>query len=100
MHHANSRDEKEIFGRLLVKFGLEHQLVVLAEECCELAQCSTKLLRFKDYPNAVENLKNEMTDVLIILAQIAHAYELWPLIFERYEHQMKLIEDMLNEHKE
>lgn len=52
----------------------EDQLDILQEECAELIQACSKVLR--DKPNALPNLKEEMTHVLISSAMVARIFNI------------------------
>lgn len=59
----------EIILKTIKYYGNKHQCVVAMEECSELTQAISRWLR-KDKDNSLNNLKEEMADVLIVLLQL------------------------------
>lgn len=45
----------------------DEALICLAEECGEVTQCATKLLRFGFTPNNLEHLEKELGDILCLI---------------------------------
>ncbi len=74
------KDESEIYREAMELWGWELQAGVLAEECCELAKATLKLIRYKNiypaHPNReeLENFVEEMADVQIMLNQFLNEY--------------------------
>ncbi len=69
-----NKDRKlEITGRALEYFGLENQLLKLAEECGELSRAAVRMLQ-KEHDTRLDadyaNLCEEIADVKILIAQI------------------------------
>jgi NTP pyrophosphatase (non-canonical NTP hydrolase) len=58
----------------LETFGLDHQLIKLAEECAELAQAALKLRLYGPDPKRQANLLEECADVEIMLEQMRLHY--------------------------
>ena len=74
-------------------YGKDMQCIVAAEECAELIQAVTKMLRLKkaisettvdEYNLAYSNLVEEMADVLIILEQLQ-------MIFKISDHEIQRV---------
>lgn len=62
---------EKMLKRIADHYGLDHQLLKLAEECSELsaAACRFSADRSED---KLDNLLEEAADVLVMLAQISH----------------------------
>lgn len=65
--------EEDSARRILAHYGIESQLCVLAEECCELAQASLKTVR-KGAETPYDNLIEELADVVFMIDQIMLHY--------------------------
>jgi len=69
-------DEEAVFGKAIGKWGADEQMRVAQEECAELIQALSKYHRSlsRNQPGEVEaclaNIKEEMTDVQIMLDQL------------------------------
>ena len=59
-------DEKVLL-QAIVTYGIEPQMRMLQEECCELAHATSKFLRKRDDAGTLEA---EIADVLIMIAQV------------------------------
>jgi len=62
----------EIFRAALDKWGLDGQLLKLAEECCELG---TAAFHFRDGKIPVEDIVTELADVDILLDQMRFVFD-------------------------
>lgn len=51
-------------------YGVDRQLPILAEECCELGQAALKLKRYPFDPACKTHLYEELADVKIMVDQI------------------------------
>ena len=60
----------------LQTYGKPSQTVVLCEECAELIQASSKLLRNGEHPELVMNMTEEIADVLIMIEQMKISYSI------------------------
>ena len=78
---------EEMINRIADMYGKEPQLVMLMEECGELIQACSKLIRSKD--RAVNNLIEELADVRIMIEQIEHLYGLKSLVEDEMEFKLK-----------
>lgn len=61
--------------KALDKFGIEHQTLMLCEECGELIQVSNKALRY-GIENERDGLIEEMADVLVMIEQLRLFYDI------------------------
>ena len=64
--------------QIIVHHGLEEQLIQLSEECAELIHAACRMRRVMvnkegqdEYGKRLTDLKEEITDVLVILDQVA-----------------------------
>jgi NTP pyrophosphatase (non-canonical NTP hydrolase) len=67
-----------VYDRCLEKWGLESQILMLAEESAELTQASLKMLR-KSEKSEKEQLKNlieEIADVQIMIEEIEYFFKI------------------------
>lgn len=80
----NLRDRKKLYRKAINKWGLPLQLNVLMEECAELIQATSKIIRGDDHPDAWKQLAEEMADVEIMIEQIKLTTD-WQLTSERVE---------------
>ena len=62
----------EIYQKLIDKFGVEHQELILIEEMSELTKAIIKKRRGLEH-----NIEEEICDVLIVLDQLKLAYPEW-----------------------
>ena len=63
---------------ILGYYGTEQQLIQTAEESAELAQAALKVNRAsrpEDKAAALQHLKEEMADVVVMLDQLMYAYD-------------------------
>lgn len=62
------------------------QLIILAEECSEVQQCATKLLRFgiQDEYTSLDDLKKELGDLLGILDWVTKEFDIDPDLLIQY----------------
>ena len=64
--------------KIIDRYGLDHQLLQLTEECGELIQATSKYWRAKEEYGQAEiymaetDLKEEIADVLVLVDQIFH----------------------------
>jgi NTP pyrophosphatase (non-canonical NTP hydrolase) len=66
-----------IYKQAVAKFGIEKQLIKLAEECSELAQASCKQHLYGDN---LDNLAEEIVDVVMVITQITEHYDMDALL--------------------
>lgn len=64
--------DKEKIEYIANIYGLDKQLLILAEECCELGQAALKLIRYPFDPTRKTNIYEELADVKIMVDQIIH----------------------------
>jgi len=66
--------KEQIYKKAIDKFGKEAQLMVAMEECAELIQAISKLIREEEKGNGfgkvAQNLAEEIADVEIMIEQI------------------------------
>jgi NTP pyrophosphatase (non-canonical NTP hydrolase) len=62
----------EIYQKLIDKFGVEHQELILIEEMSELTKAIIKKSRGLEH-----NIEEEIADVQIVLEQLKLAYPNW-----------------------
>lgn len=65
---------QDILEKVIENYGKELQLVVAVEELAELQQAITKLIRKPE--SSVENLKEEIADVTIMVEQLMIIFNL------------------------
>jgi len=69
----NKTEQEEIYQKAISKWGYKAQLVMLMEECAELIQASSKMLRYFGQENKdpfwLCNFVEEMADVEIMIEQ-------------------------------
>lgn len=70
---------REIYERAIKLWGIDSQLKMLAEECCELAQVALKLNRADRY-SVLSQVAEEMADVEICIEQIKQFYMLSDMV--------------------
>lgn len=63
----NNDQRQAVWRESIEKYGKETQNIVCMEECAELIQAISKLLRGQDTPEHRDNLAEEMADVTICL---------------------------------
>lgn len=77
----------------LKKYGIEHQTLMLCEECGELIQAANKALRY-GIDSTRAQLTEEMADVLVMIEQIRMYYGIsWVAVNDMYCNKV----DRLNE---
>jgi NTP pyrophosphatase (non-canonical NTP hydrolase) len=62
--------EKDLYLRVIKKFGVSHQIQKLTEECGELISASARLLNNEGNKILSNNFFEEMADVLILIEQM------------------------------
>ena len=62
-----SNIDEKLLLRAIGAYGVESQMRMLQEECCELAHAVSKFLRRRDDDHQLES---EIADVLIMIAQV------------------------------
>ena len=81
----NKRERKKIYKEAIKKWGYPLQLNMLMEECAELIQATSKVLRKGNKLNSVwKNLVEEMADVEIMIEQIKLSTD-WQSLVKRVE---------------
>ena len=58
-----------IYDRALGAYGEQNQCMVLMEECSELIQAVSKVLRYGNTPETLDHMAEEIADVSIMLEQ-------------------------------
>ena len=64
----DTKVEEMLYSRLMEKFGIEKQTLMLAEEQGELIKAINKKLRFKTH--TVDEIREELADVYIMMNQV------------------------------
>lgn len=67
-----ARDD-ELYAKALMKWGDQEQILMLAEECCELGVAAHHLYRFMNDDSKLSKVAEEIADVEIMIAQMKHA---------------------------
>lgn len=68
--------EKELFLQSIAKWGLETQILMLAEESAELSVACLHSLREKKKLEAFDELAEEMADVELMMQEIEYVLDL------------------------
>lgn len=79
--------EKLLYAKALEKWGLEAQVLMLVEECLELALAAMQYTRKKVNREA---LLDEMADVLIMIGQMQVAFHVYDAELEGKRHEKLL----------
>ena len=96
-HMHKPIDFDNITEQIVNKYGIEVQTYIWMEECGELAQAFSKMIRKGDYKSK-ENLIEEIADVCICMNQAMYAYgitdaDLWEMMCNKnkrnYERLLK-----------
>lgn len=61
---------EEILREALRRYGIHNQTLMLCEECGELIQAANKALRKIGEEGSLENLKEEIADVFVMIEQV------------------------------
>ncbi len=69
----NSKEQEELFRKVLEKKGLTHQTMILGEELSELNQAASKAVRY-GATETREHLSEEIGDVIVMLKQFMYYY--------------------------
>ena len=64
----DTKVEEMLYSKLMEKFGIEKQTLMLAEEQGELIKAINKKLRFKTH--TVDEIREELADVYIVMNQV------------------------------
>ena len=64
----DTKVEEMLYSKLMEKFGIEKQTLMLAEEQGELIKAINKKLRFKTH--TVDEIREEPADVYIVMNQV------------------------------
>ena len=76
-------ERKKLFKKAFDKWGLESQLLMLMEECAELTQSASKVIRYhKNKTSVWRSLIEEIADVEILIEQIETCVD-WENIRQR-----------------
>lgn len=83
----------------LKKYGIEHQTLMLCEECGELIQAANKTLRY-GIDSTRAQLTEEMADVLVMVEQIRMYYGIdWMELNRMYCEKVERLEKRMEEGK-
>jgi len=88
-------NEIEIFEECVKKWGLDAQLLMLAEESGELVQATLHMFRRAKQENALEHLKEEMADVKLMINQIQYFLKLEGDVNKIYYQKMEKLKKRL-----
>lgn len=96
-------DDLELYDKAIRHYGIKHQLLMVMEECSELAKECSKIYRALDEGGefAIDGLAEEIADVQITTGQITRFFDLKDRIkAERKGKLKRLAERMKNENCE
>ena len=67
-----NKDNQELCWKLLSRFGLRHQMMMVVEECSELQKAICKLFRAEDDedPKLYEDFEEELIDTIVMCEQM------------------------------
>lgn len=87
-----------IFKRCLEMWGLDAQLLMLAEESSELTQASLKMLRDKAAGNPLFRLAEEIADVELMIDEVKYYFVGLDSMVSNYRREkLERLEKLLNE---
>jgi NTP pyrophosphatase (non-canonical NTP hydrolase) len=87
---------KEIFDKCKLKWGLDSQILMLAEECSELSVACLHLLRNLKQEGAREHLAEEIADVEIMIEEVTYYLQLNTLVQMKQGEKLKRLQQILN----
>lgn len=90
--------KEQFYEASIAKWGIDSQLKLFAEECCELAIVALKLKRIYNGSNLPE-LVEEIADVEIMIEQFCHHYKLRDAIDEWKEQKLRRLAYLLEKSK-
>ena len=96
-------DDLELYDKAIRHYGIKHQLLMVMEECSELAKECSKVYRALDEGGefATDNLAEEIADVQITTGQIQRFFGLKDKVKEQRKSKLnRLVERMKNENCE
>jgi len=70
------KDNKKLFAQLKELYGIDKQCLVACEECGELIQAISKMRRNPYAPSVRDRLIDEISDVSIMIEQIAFLFDI------------------------
>lgn len=73
-----NRENKDLCWRVLAKYGCEHQMNMVIEECAELQKAVCKIIRDDGHitDEHDENFKEELVDTLVMCQQMLLALKM------------------------
>ena len=96
-------DELKIYDKAISHYGIKNQLLMVMEECSELAKECSKVYRALDEGGefAIDGLAEEIADVQITTGQIQRFFGLKDKVKEQRKSKLnRLVERMKNENCE
>ena len=96
-------DEVKVYDRAISHYGIKHQLLMVMEECSELAKECSKIYRALEEGGTfgVDNLAEEIADVQITTGQVQRFFGLKDKVKEQRKSKLKrLAERIENENCE
>lgn len=88
---------KEIFDKCKAKWGLESQILMLAEECSELSVACLHLLRNLKQEGGRDHLAEEIADVELMIDEIKYYLQLNTLVEMHMSDKLTRLEKRLND---
>lgn len=89
---------KELYCRVIRKFGIEYQMGLLQEECAELIQAVSKYRRNNGSIDTIVKLLEEMADVEIMIEQMKVYFNASVISFNLSKNEkLQRLEKMLEE---
>lgn len=88
---------ENLFDKCLAKWGLNSQILMLAEEAGELSVATLHLLRDKKRKEALNNFAEEIADVELMLQEIKYYLNISDLIKKYRKQKIERLEALLNE---
>lgn len=93
----NAYNQQKALKKIATHYGVTNQLNMMIEEMAELTQAICKNRR--EYPDAYENLKEELADVIIVSNQLYYllgSEEIDAIMQNKIDRQLKRIEEERN----
>lgn len=88
---------KELFDKCKAKWGLDSQILMLAEECSELSVASLHFLRNLKQEGARDHLAEEIADVELMIDEIKHYLQLNTLVQMHMGSKLSRLEKRLSD---
>lgn len=89
---------KELFDRCREQWGLNAQILMLAEECSELSVATLHLFRNAKQEDALDHFAEEIADVELMLAEMKYYFKNVSLIAKWRKFKEKRLEKKLEKY--